>query len=65
MVEWYPSWARNHLEDDIEITETVPAKRPAASESSKQSNKKTRIVKEETVKIPQIRDPLYAFENVL
>ena len=37
MVEWYPGWARNHLnsdldDDDIEIIDAVPAKRPADSQ---------------------------------
>lgn len=64
MVEWYPGWVRNHLNSDsddnaIEITGSVPAKRPAGS-SSKRSNKKMRIKTE--VKIPDVRDPLYVFE---
>lgn len=66
MIEWYPSWARNHLEDDIiEITHTVPAKRPVASESSKQSNKKVKVSKEEIVEIPQLRDPLYYHSEMM
>ena len=67
MVEWYPGWARNHLNSDsddnaMEITGSVPAKRLAGS-SSKRSNKKMRIKME--MKIPNVRDPLYVFEILL
>ncbi|KAM6490980.1 hypothetical protein JOM56_013600 [Amanita muscaria] len=69
MIEWYPNWARNHLdsdaEDDIEITDsTVPAKRAVPSESSKRPIKKIKV-KQERFKIPEIRDPLYALEILL
>jgi len=62
MVEWYPSWKRNHLDSgagdsdntDVEITSTVPAKRAAAP--SKQPKKKTKV-KEEIQCVPEIPDP--------
>jgi hypothetical protein len=71
MIEWYPNWARNHLdpqadmEDDIEITSTVPAKRAAASESLKKSIKKIKVKEEPQVKILEIHDPLYTVETLL
>lgn len=59
MVEWYPCWKRNHLDagagdSDVEITDTVPAKRAAAP--SKQPKKKTKV-KEEPISVPEIPDP--------
>lgn len=65
MIEWYPSWAWNHLVDNnIKVVDTVPAKCTAASQSSKQPNKKIKV-KEEKLNVPQIRDPLCASKMLL
>ncbi|KAM6490232.1 hypothetical protein JOM56_014209 [Amanita muscaria] len=61
MVEWYPCWKRNHLDSgagdsnntDVEIMDTVPAKRAAAP--SKQPKKKTKV--KEEISVPEIPDP--------
>ncbi|KAK2462165.1 hypothetical protein APHAL10511_005797 [Amanita phalloides] len=67
MIEWYPNWARNHLdsdgEDDIEITSTIPVKRAMTSESSKKSIKKIKVKEEPRVKIPEIHDPLASMDT--